>query len=105
VCSSDLGATALHFASWLGNLAMVRVILGAHPPIEARSTQYDSTPLEWAFHGSQNSWRCKEGDYAGVVQALLAAGARVPEPQADIEASDAVLEALQRHAHDTSNGQ
>jgi len=87
------GATPLHFAAWHGNLEMVRVILPHKPSLElANSATYDSTPLGWAIHGSENSWHKDTGDYGAVVTALLAAGAK---PPAKIEGSPAVRTALE----------
>jgi ankyrin repeat protein len=88
------GGTALHFAAWLGNAATVREILLHKPSLEIRSRDFDMTALGWSLHGSENSWNCKNGDYAGVVAALLDAGAVAPPLTADLEASDAVLEVL-----------
>jgi hypothetical protein len=73
------GATALHFAAWHGNVEIVREILRHNPPIEDAANHFKATPLGWATHGSENSWHCKTGDYAGVAELLCAAGARVPE--------------------------
>jgi len=67
--------TALHNAAWFGHAEMVRLLV-AHVPLEARDQVHGSTPLGWATHGAQ--WcRNSEGDYPGVVSALLAAGADI----------------------------
>lgn len=92
----NLGATALHFAAWLGNADMVRELLRRGAPVEVRGDQYDLSPLRWALHGSENSWRRTSGDYAAVVEALLAAGARAPALTPEIEASPAARSALAR---------
>ena len=65
------GATALHWAGWNGNLALLNHVLRHAPPLEVKDTSYDGTPLGWAIYGSTNGWRCQTGDYAGVVKALL----------------------------------
>lgn len=92
------GGTALHWASWHGNLEMVREILRYHPSLDVRGDDYDMPPLGWALHGSENSWHRETGDYVGVVEALLAAGAKAPPLTAEVEVSDALREVLKRSA-------
>ena len=92
----NLGATALHFAAWHGNAGVVRDLLRSGAPVEARGDRYDLSPLGWALHGSENSWRRALGDYAVVVEALLAAGARAPALTPELEASPAARSALAR---------
>jgi ankyrin repeat protein len=87
------GATALHFAAWLGMLEMVREILRYAPPLAARDEEFGGTPLDWALHGSEHSYRRDTGDYAGVVAALLAAGAAAPAAD-DARGNDAVRAVL-----------
>ena len=77
------GETALHNASWMGQLATVKILLAADAPLEVRERRYGATPLQWAIHGLENS-RDPEGktlgrdaDHIGVIQALVAAGAHV----------------------------
>ncbi|HEY6110047.1 MAG TPA: ankyrin repeat domain-containing protein, partial [Gemmatimonadales bacterium] len=90
------GGTALHWAAWHGNLEMVREILRYQPPVDVRGDDYDLPPLGWAIHGSENSWHKDSGDYAGVVEALLAAGAKVPPLTGDREVSASIMEVLRR---------
>ena len=59
-----------------------------------KSRDYAGTALSWAIFGSGNGWHRDRGDYVGTVQALLAAGAVVPQHAEDLEPSEAVLEAL-----------
>jgi hypothetical protein len=80
------GGTPLHWAAYHGNVAMVRAILPYHPPLDREDTDFHGTPLNWAIHGSKDSWAARKGDYPGVVELLLAAGA-----------VDAVQEILRRH--------
>jgi hypothetical protein len=90
------GATALHWAGFHGNSAMAKVILGFDPPLEARERDFGQTPLDWTIHGSVNGWYAESGDYAGVAELLLAAGAKVPlTPK--VKGSEALLAALGRH--------
>lgn len=92
------GGTALHWASWHGNLEMVREILRYDPPVDVRGDDYDMPPLGWALHGSENSWHRDTGDYVGVVEALLQAGAKAPPLTRDKEVSAAIVEVLRRYA-------
>lgn len=92
----NLGATALHFAAWHGNADVVRDLVRRGAPVEVRGDRYDLSPLGWALHGSENSWRRTSGDYAVVVEALLAAGARAPKLTPELKASPAARSALAR---------
>jgi len=91
------GTTALHFAAWHGNAEMIREILKHHPPLEIADTNYGSTPLGWALHGSKNSWERHKGDYAAALELLLQAGAKAPELTEQLQASEPALAVLSRH--------
>src|SRR5262249_51864299 len=84
------GATALHWAAFHGSAELTREILRRNPPLESKDQDFGGTPLGWAMYGSLNGWHPESGDYAGVVRALLDAGAERPagDPQ---RASEAVL--------------
>ncbi len=90
------GATALHWASFHGNLGMAQEILRHDPPLEAKDAGYQSTPMGWAIHGSLHGWHRDKGDYAGVVKALLDAGATPPAITPDFEASEPVRAVLRK---------
>lgn len=90
------GATALHWAGFHGNVEMARAILPSDPPLEARSKDFSQTPLDWTIYGSVNGWHVKHGDYAGVLDLLLDAGAKAPRTP-NQEGSAAVLAVLLRH--------
>lgn len=90
------GATALHWAAFHGNLEMTRVILSRHPPLEVRDSDFDGPPLSWGIYGSVHGWRCRTGNYAAVVETLVAAGATPPSVTDDLRASQAVREVLLR---------
>jgi ankyrin repeat protein len=89
------GGTALHWAAWHGNAAMVRELLRYHAAVNVKGDDHRLNPLGWALHGSGHSWHRQTGDYAGVVEALLAAGATAPERPDGFEASEEALAALQ----------
>jgi ankyrin repeat protein len=88
------GGTPLHWAAFHGNLEMTREILKHDPPLESVDADYHSTPLGWAIHGSEHGWHRATGNYTGTVEALLMAGARIPERSGG---TLAVREVLQRH--------
>ena len=58
---------------------MVERLLKLGVAIDLVDTEHGSTPLGWAAYGSVH--RCaKEGDYVGVIERLVAAGANVKAP-------------------------
>ena len=73
-----MGATAAHFASMHGRSELVRELLAAGTDITIRDKEHSSTPLGWATFGSDHVAE-PNGDYEGVVRALLEAGARPHE--------------------------
>src|SRR5262245_38391665 len=82
------GGTALHWAAFHGDTPMVREILRFAPPLEARDSDFDGTPLGWAIHASRGGPHLPKRDFPSVVDALLAAGAQLPP--GDVDASDDV---------------
>jgi hypothetical protein len=62
-----------------------------------RERDFGQTPLDQITYGSINGWYAASGDYAGVAELLLAAGARAPALSPQAKGSDAVLEVLRRH--------
>jgi len=88
------GGTPLHWAAWLGNADMARVLVRHGAAHEDRGDNHRLTPLGWALHGSLHSWRKETGDYGETVRVLLDAGAAYADVSADRDASDAALEAL-----------
>jgi len=91
---SQHNATPLHWAAFHGNCEMVMVILPFGPPLEATDSDFSGTPLNWALHGSEHGWQSQMGNYAATVEALIQAGARLPER---IGGSHAVREVLRQH--------
>jgi ankyrin repeat protein len=88
------GGTALHWAAWHGNAAMVRELLRHHAAVNVKGDDHDLNALGWALHGSGHSWHRETGDYGSVVEALRAAGATMPEHPDGFEASQEALAAL-----------
>lgn len=87
--------SALHWAAFHGNAELARMLLGHHPALESTDNDYKSTPLNWAVYGSRNGWYRDKGDYAAVVEMLLAAGAVPPR---EVGGSDEVRAVLLRHS-------
>jgi hypothetical protein len=92
--TSQHGATALHWAAFHGNAAMVKLLLRHDPPLEVKDVDFGGEPSGWAVHGSHSSWFRQSGDYRAVVELLIEAGAEV---RADPRASPEVLAALRKH--------
>ncbi|WP_165253661.1 ankyrin repeat domain-containing protein [Paludisphaera soli] len=88
------GATPIHWAAFHGNLAMIQAILPFGPPLEDAENDYKSRPLGWATYGSEHGWYSGSGDYVGTVEALLAAGSKLP---AKVSGSEVVQAVLRRH--------
>jgi ankyrin repeat protein len=86
--------TPLHWAAWHGNLALVQALLRSNPPLEDAENDFHATPLGWATHGSEHGWHRHTGNYPAVVEALLEAGAKLPDTASG---TDAVKEVLRRH--------
>jgi ankyrin repeat protein len=99
------GGSALHAAAWMGHVGLVeRLVARGDIGIESRDPKHESTPLGWAAFGSVHR-RAKGGDYVGVIDRLVAAGASVTvagngdnETYLGMaEGNEAVQEALRRH--------
>jgi ankyrin repeat protein len=66
--------TPLHNAAWHGQVEAVRTLLDLGVPVDPRDSEFGSSPLGWAAHGSSHC-RSADEDYCGVVELLLEAGA------------------------------
>jgi hypothetical protein len=91
---SQHNATVLHWAAFHGNCEMVNAILPFGPPLEATDSDFNGTPLGWAIYGSENGWHSQTGDYAETIEALIQAGAHLPE---QLAGSEVVRQVLRRH--------
>jgi hypothetical protein len=67
--------TALHWAGFHGNLEIVRMLLDAGAEVNLGGNDFGGNALGAARFGSKEGWYCKTGNYTGVIDALLAAGA------------------------------
>ncbi len=90
------GATPLHWASFHGNAQMAEEILRYNPPLEIIDADFELTPIGWAIYGSEHGWHCRTGNYTATVEALLKAGAKLPEKE--IDGTDGVKEILRRYS-------
>jgi ankyrin repeat protein len=72
--------TALHWAGFLGNAEITRELLRHRADVDVVEGVHKGTPLQWTLYGSVHGWRCDRGDFIGVVDALLKAGATLPNP-------------------------
>ncbi len=76
----DHGGTALHAAAYAGSANAVRLLLDRGASVMARDETWDSHPLVWASIGSSERRDLNpHPDWAGVVRALLQAGANAAD--------------------------
>ena len=87
-------ATPLHAACWSGWIAAVRALIAAGADVNMLEKRFNAPPIGWVAHGSQFN-RDPRGDYPACAEALLAAGAKVPD---DTNASPDVMTVLKSHA-------
>jgi hypothetical protein len=83
--------TPLHWAAFHGNDEMAQAILRLGPPLEVTDADFHGTPLDWVIHGSEHGWDRKSGNHAATAEALLKAGAKVPDVAEGSEPVRAVL--------------
>lgn len=88
---------ALHWAAFLGNADMVRVVLARNPAIGVRDAGYGGTPLGWCVHGSMHGEKKTTGAFAEVARLLIDAG-EVVEPTMLPTGRDDVDRVLREHA-------
>jgi Ankyrin repeats (many copies) len=71
---NGFGEQPLHRAAYLGNAAVVRLLLDAGAEIDARDSRFDATPLAAATVGSREQ-AGQPGDWIGTVRQLIEGGA------------------------------
>jgi ankyrin repeat protein len=86
----DTGGTPLHQAAWYGQLETVKFLLTQGAPLEEKDTMYGGTPLGWTCHGSMNC-RNPKGDYPGIAETLIQAGAEILPGHSGTEDVNAVI--------------
>ena len=72
------GGTRCRRAAVAGNARMVEILLDYRAPVNVRDSQYGSSPIAWAAHGSTNNGNRSHADYVAVVGLLLDAGSERP---------------------------
>ena len=82
------GATALHWAAYMGLQRLTRSLVAAGSERELADAHYDCTPLQWALYGWSEPTNGRREELPGVVAALVALGARVPAGALDGLTSD-----------------
>ncbi len=75
------GGTALHWAAWCGRPVVVEALLKAGAQVGTLCSDFRSTPLFWAVHGSKN--HTSSDEHARCVELLLKAGADKTYPNKD----------------------
>ncbi len=76
---SEWGGTPLHWAAWHGSERTARMLVARGAAINVRDSQYGSSPIAWAAHGSTNSRHASDEAYARIVTMLIEAGATPAE--------------------------
>jgi ankyrin repeat protein len=76
---SEWGGTPLHWAAWHGSEHTARMLVARGAPINVRDSQYGSSPIAWAAHGSTNSRHGSAESYAAIVTLLMTSGATQAE--------------------------
>jgi len=75
------GPSGLHWAAYGGHADTVKLLLAHGAAVNAKDRRFGGTPLGWAIYGWGERRSLPEaGHYAPVIEALVAAGARV-EPE------------------------
>jgi ankyrin repeat protein len=80
--------TALHYACWRGNAALIALLLAHGAPLDDADNMYKATPGGYLHHGATH---CGEGDYAESTRLLIAAGVHEWSSPSGDPAMDAVL--------------
>ena len=70
------GFQPLHNAAWQGHPGVVDMLIRKGHPLNDRDPNYRGTPADWALHSCLVEKRHPDGDFAGVLALLFAAGGR-----------------------------
>lgn len=73
----DDGRTVLHIAAYLGNAALVALLLDRGAPLNVSDSVYGTPPLVWALHAWLVERRADDEKYRSVLRMLADAGAEV----------------------------
>ena len=71
------GATALHWAAFMGLDELAAPLVEARSEIELRDTRYDRTPLQWALYGWTDGPIGRRAGIPSVLRTLVQRGAQV----------------------------
>jgi ankyrin repeat protein len=101
---SDEGGTSLHAAAYSGSADVVKLLLERGADINARDTNWNSPPLDWALVGSGEQPESNPAaDWIETVSTLLAAGAATDNitfsPDDPKPPSPEVAELLRAYVH------
>jgi ankyrin repeat protein len=73
--AAERGVTALHWAAFHGNAALVGALLDRGARRDIRDPEHRGTPRDWAEHGARNCMEAsRQADYDAVMRALAAPG-------------------------------
>ena len=86
------GASALHWALFMGAPRLAAVLADAGCALEERDTQYECTPLEWGLHAWLEGTNGRREGIPPAVGALVERGARVPPRAREALVGDAHAE-------------
>ena len=95
------GCTGTHYAVMSGSVETVKLLLRRNPPLEGTTTHGRSV----LFHALRSATRGEATDaYVQILEALIAAGAEIPEKHPPVNATiDALLERHGSHADANSH--
>jgi len=77
------GATALHWACWVGCVPIVERLLQHPHDLEQTCREFQATPLYWAAHGYLNSNRSKKTGQFEAARMLIDSGSEINTANSD----------------------
>ena len=91
------GATGLHWAAFMGHIAIVKLLLERKAPLAVKDKNHGGTPLEWAVYAWDNPSLDAEHDgYYDVVALLAAAGGGLDPAWLNSPGRSPIMEKLRR---------